>query len=88
MDDRRECTTQIRDEVEIGRIHRSPKVAIVGRLVKVNGDPRADLRQFIIQADHEIPTRVGINLPVAMLPQRHELVGKMVEASENTTTAG
>lgn len=72
------------EDREVARIHRSSKVVIVGRLVKINGEPHADVRQFIIKPDREIPTRVGLCVSLATLSQLHDLVGRMVEAAENT----
>ena len=74
----------ISDPREIGRIQLSPEVAIVVRTLRLRGEPKGDIRKFVIRDDgEEVPTRMGVMLPLSALPEFRELVAKLIEAAED-----
>ena len=76
------------DQREIGRFQRGPGIVIIGSLVKLGGEPRADLRTFIQKDGRETPTRMGLCVPVAVLTKLRELLQQVTEAAAARSTEG
>lgn len=71
-------TDGITDQVEIGRIELSARACIVVRTLRLRGEPRADIRKFVINRDgQEVPTRMGVSLPYERVDQLRELVARL-----------
>ncbi len=68
---------------EVGRCPKNSQSEIVARLVNAYGIPCADVRVFTAGAGGQpVPTRQGICLQVAQLPELRVLLDKLIEASK------
>jgi len=70
------------DQREIGRVQRNSTTAIVARVLKVDGEPRADLRVFITRRGKETATRRGLCLAVQELPKLLSLINDLCDMAK------